>query len=732
MADEHHVPRAPFYIRVKTPTVIQMEVVECGAASLGIILGYFGKYVTLEELRTACGVTRDGVNALSILSAAENYGLKCEGFRLELEELYDMPLPLIAYWNFEHFIVIEGFSREGVFVNDPAFGPMTITYEELDSSFTGLALTFSLTDKFVKSGKPESVISGIVNRLKVQKTAFLFSIIVGFCLIVPKLALPAFAQIFIDEIFVNQSFTWQNGFLLSMAVIAVIALSFEFLQFLTLGRLFIQLSIDFSYKYFYHVLRLPIGFYAQRFSGEIANRADINNSVAQMIFQKLAILIIDVMMVIFFGVIMFYYDPLVAALGISMTLCNLAIMSYLFRSRKDAYASFQQSVGKSMGYAIGILGNIETIKAASSEYKTFNRWAGYYTKTLNAQQIIAKKEVIAGAIPTFLETLTTIAVLGLGSYRVISGSLTIGMLIALRILMANFMSPITRLVDFSQQIRLLQVDISRLDDVLKNPIDPVLVREEEETEIFKLQGEVEFKNVTFGFNPLSDPILSDVSFKLTPGQSLGLVGPTGCGKSTIAKLLAGLYEPWSGEIVFDGISKKELARSVITESLMMVEQDPYIFAGSVKDNITCFEILPEQHDMIKAAQDACIHDDIMLRKGGYELQLESEGKNLSGGQRQRLEIARALIKKPVILIMDEATSALDSETELKVTNNIRRLGCTLIVIAHRLSTVRHCDEIVVLDKGKVKQRGHHQQLFDEGGPYRELVELENETVVTQV
>ncbi len=695
---------------------------------MAIILGYYGKYVTLEELRGACGVTRDGVNALSILSAAETYGLKGDGYRLELEELYDMPLPLIAYWNFEHFVVIEGFSRDAVYINDPASGPAKISYEALDRAFTGLVLTFEPTEKFTKTKNPDSFIKGLINRVKQEKLAFLFAFFVGICLVVPKLVLPAFAQIFIDNVFVNGFFSWKKGFMYSMAIISIIAISLEFLQRFILGRMFIQLSINYSSHFLYHILRLPIGFYAQRFSGEIANRMEINNTVAYTIFQQLATVLIDAIVIIFFGIVMFYYDPVIASVGILMTILNFSIMRYLYQSRSDAYASYQQALGKSLGYSIGALSNIETIKASSSEYKLFNRWSGYYTKTLNAQQNIFKRDLIAILIPSFLEVLTTIAILGLGSYRVIIGSLTIGMLISLRILMTNFMTPLTRLVNFSQSMQLLQVDIARLDDVLKNPIDAELVKEEanKEPAIFdyQLQGNIELKDLSFGFNPLADPILSEISFKLSSGQSLGIVGSTGSGKSTLAKLLAGLYEPWQGNVLFDGKPRQALPRTLITNSLATVEQEPFVFIGSVKENITCFELVPDQLAMIKAAQAACIHDEIMLRKGGYELMLQSEGKNLSGGELQRLEIARALIKSPSILILDEATSSLDTETEQKVMNNIRRLGCTTIMIAHRLRTVRQCDEIIVLDKGKIVQRGNHEKLSGVPGHYRELLELE--------
>lgn len=725
------IPKPPFYTREKTPTVIQMEAIECGAACLGMILGYYGKYVTLEELRSACGVTRDGVNALSILMAAEKYGLNCEGHRVELEELYDMPLPLIAFWNFDHFVVIEGFSKNYVYINDPALGPIRISYEEFETSFTGLILIFEVGPNFQKSKAPPGIATQLYHRLKGYQLPILYAILSGVALVLLQLALPAFTQVFIDNILMQQMYAWGPWFIFGIVAVMLLSAMFFYLQEVVLSRLMLKLSVEFSSTFVWHILRLPLSFYNQRYSGEVANRVNLNDSVAHAISKKLCVLLIDAFSTVVFGAVMFYYDSLIALIGVLMSLGNLALLNYLYRSRTDAYACYQNTLGKSYAYSISSLKSMETIKATSMENKVFSKWVGYYTRTVNALQTIDKKDVIANIVPSFLETLTMIIVLGLGSWRVINGYMTIGMLIALKILMQNFMAPIVSLVNSLQTIQLLIVDFNRLDDVLKNPVDKELLengdRPQDVTtagQLLKLKGFTEVRQVTFGYNPLADPILKDISFSVNPGKTIALVGTSGSGKSTLAKIIGGLFIPWKGVIFFDHIPRNQLARDVVTNSVAIVEQEPFLFSASIKENLTVFEPFVNYDELITAAKDACIHDEIISRQGGYDLKLENEGGNLSGGQRQRLEIARALIKNPSILILDEATSAVDSETELKIFNNIRRRGCSCILIGHKLSTIRYCDEIIVIENGKVLQQGTHDELMLTSGAYKDLYEIE--------
>ena len=399
--NETEIPKPSFYSRVRTPTVIQMEAIECGAAALSIILGYYGKYVSLEELRTTCNVTRNGVSALDILKAAEKYDLTCEGHRVELEELYDMPLPLIAFWNFDHFLVIEGFSEKYVFINDPAYGPLRISYEELDEYFTGLVLIFQTTPAFQKSGEPPSIFKLLIERLRDYRASLVFAVLAGIALLFPKLALPAFTQIFIDDILIRGLTTWGAWIIFSMGIAFVLALAFDYIQRTILSRLMIKLSIDFSSKFLRHILYLPMEFYKQRYTGEVANRLNLNDSMSDVIANKLTMLVIDALSASAFAIIMFYYDPILALFGIAMTLANLLLMRFLYRAWTDSYAYYQKSIGRSIAYSISSLQSMETIKSTSMENQIFSRWAGYYTKAINSYQSLCKTEVISGVLPSF-------------------------------------------------------------------------------------------------------------------------------------------------------------------------------------------------------------------------------------------------------------------------------------------------------------------------------------------
>ncbi|MFI0435032.1 MAG: NHLP family bacteriocin export ABC transporter peptidase/permease/ATPase subunit [Parachlamydiaceae bacterium] len=717
--------------RVKTPTVIQMEAVECGAASLGIILGYYGCYVPLEKLRVLCGVTRDGSNALNIIKAGQSLGLEGRGFRKELDQLADLPLPFIAHWGLNHFLVIEGFSDRDVYINDPATGPRKISYREMDANFTGIILSFIPGSSFKKNAKPSLFSSFFFRRMVQSKGALSLIILVSLCIIIVQLSLAAFSQVFLDYLVQGKALDLASYFIWGMCFLFILMALFSSLKEQLLNRLYLKLSILFSTEFFWHIISLPISFFAQRYAGEIAHRMSLNDSVASSLVIVATKGVLNVLLASVFGVVLFCYDTLIASITLAIVLINLSVIYFLYRSRQDAYACYQQVIGKSNAFSIGGLGSIETLKATSSESKFFSRWIGYYTKSLNVLQNMTKIDVISGVLPPFLEAIGTMSVLMVGIWRIMNGDLTVGMLLAITIIVKNFTWPVYSLLGLIQSIQLVKVNAERLEDVLKNPSDPALKIADDSFKnpdahhpTIKLEGFLDVKNISFGFNPNADPIFEEVSLSLAPGRSVALVGESGSGKSTIAKLIGGFFVPLKGEILFDGLPRAEISRTLMTNSLAIVEQEPSLFSDTIRDNITLMERYPIQEDVIRAAQDACIHDDIMKRKGGYDLMLEANGVNLSGGQRQRLQIARALYRDPTILILDEATSALDSETEAEVIKNIRRRGCACLMVAHRLSTVMNCDEILVLSKGRVVQRGSHAELMKEPGQYKTLVEIE--------
>ena len=726
---EHHTasPKAKTFWRQKTPTVIQMEAVECGAASLSIILSWFGKYVPLEELRIECGVSRDGSNALNLIQASKKYGLEGHGYRLELEEVLEAESPAIIFWEFNHFLVLEGFGKNCVYLNDPAMGPRSVSYEEFDEGYIGIAIFFEKTKEFKSGGKPPSITKEIFKRLKSVPTPLLYLFLAGLCLLIPGLALPAFTRIFIDNILIANLLAWRWDFLGAMFIALIIQGALSALQNYFLNRLNGKLSLRFSSDFLWHILRLPVSFYSQRYTAEIAYRTTFNNRIASMLTGSLATTFINLVLIIFYGIIMFQYDIIIAWIGVFAALGNLWMMILIQRSRMDSYARLQQERSKALGNALGGLQYIETIKSTGTETDFFARFTGYFTKNINAQQEISRKDTLLSTFPPLLQSIAIMFLLGIGGYRAMYGDLTIGMLIALQTLLVTFLQPVGQFVNFGQLIQNMKIDIGRLNDVLAYPVDRVyhIPSSPDLSEIEKLEGHLEFKNVTFGYSPLAPPLIENLSFVIKPGQRLALVGPTGCGKSTIAKLACGLYIPWSGEILYDHRPYTEIRPEAMHRSLSTVDQEIFLFSGTIRENLTLWDTTLDEKMLTTAAHDAEIHAEILVRPNGYDSLLEEGGKNLSGGQRQRLEIARSLVYYPSILVLDEATSSLDSETEKIISDNLRRRGCSCIMIAHRLSTIQDCDEILVISEGKVTQRGKHDDLKNQKGIYQDLVQSES-------
>ena len=771
-------------MRVKTPTIIQMEAVECGAASLAILLSYYERIVPLAELRIECGVSRDGSNASNLILAARRYGMVAGGFKVEhLEQLQEVLPPYIVFWDFNHFIVVEGFGKNCVYINDPATGPRKVSFKEFDEAYTGIVLVMKPGEGFQKGGQKRSMVTALASRLANSRRALVFCLLTGLFLTFPRLTVPAFTQVFVDRILVENLQDWLRPMILGMLIAAVVQGLLMRMQLKTLRKLLIKLSVTMSGQFLWHILRLPVEFYAQRFSGEISSRMQLNDKVAEVLSGRLATTVIDTVMMGFYAVLMFTYDWLLTTITILFAALNFVALQTLSRSRVDANISLAQEYGKVSGVAIGGIQAIETVKASGLESDLFTKFAGYYTKALNAQQKLGLQTRILNVLPTLLTALATASILVIGGFRVINGSLSIGMLVAYQLLATSFLKPVNSLINFGSTLQELESDLNRLDDVLQNPIDgsrnvrsraksgnrsnkngkdthrllnPVnpiqsncsaqelsesknghqvtkidsnkslkLVSKSPRFPIsqdsFQLQGSVELRQLTFGYSNLEAPLIEDLNLTVKPGQRIALVGGSGSGKSTIAKLICGLYPFWSGDILFDGISRTQIPHSVLANSLAMVEQEIFLFAGTIRDNLTLWDSTIPEADLVKACQDAAIHEAILSLPGGYDAQLGEGGMNLSGGQRQRLEIARALVRNPSILVLDEATSALDAETEKIVDRNLRRRGCSCIVVAHRLSTIRDCDEIIVLQQGKVVQRGTHEELREQEGTYMRLI-----------
>jgi NHLM bacteriocin system ABC transporter peptidase/ATP-binding protein len=715
-----------------------MEAVECGAASLAIVLGYHRRFVPLEELRVECGVSRDGSKASNIVRAARRYGLRATGVRKEPAELRPLPVPMIVHWNFNHFVVVEGFVDDRVYLNDPATGPVEVSADEFDQSFTGVALTFEPGDDFAPAGERAGLIKPLRRRAKGLATALAFVVLAGIALFVPGLVAPTFTRIFVDQILIKGLGSWMRPLLLVMAATALLLAALTALQQRYLLRLETRLSLGTSSQFFWHVLRLPIDFFNQRYAGEIGNRVTLNDRVAALLSGDLATTALSLMVIAIYALIMLQYDLILSLVSMVTALLNVMALRHVAARRAVLNQRLMQDRGKLMGTAMEGLQTIETLKAGGSESDFFARWAGYQAKVANASQRLQLTERLLGAVPPLLMSVNVALVLGIGGLRVMDGHLTMGMLMAFQSLTLAFLTPVNRLVGLGGQLQEVKGGLNRLDDVLRAPLDPKArpiieaAAPNSQTpngqtsngQSPKLEGYLSMCGVTFGYSRLEPPLIQDFNLSLRPGSRVALVGGSGSGKSTVAKLVAGLYEPWAGEVLFDGRPGPEIPRSVLSQSLAVVDQEISLFEATLRDNLTLWDPTVSEQSVIDAAKDACIHDDITIRAGGYGASIEEGGRNLSGGQRQRLEIARALVVNPRILVLDEATSALDPTTEKILDDNLRRRGCTCLIVAHRLSTIRDCDEIIVLEKGQVVQRGTHAQLMADRGAYARLIASE--------
>lgn len=711
--------------RVKTPTLLQMEALECGAAALGIILAYYGRYVPLDELREDCGVSRGGSKALNILKAGRHYNMECKGLRMGIKVLSKFKLPVILFWNFNHYVVLEGINGDKVYINDPATGPRKVSFKEFDKAFTGIVLTFKPSPEFEKGGEKPSTFQALRRRLTIAHTGLVFAVLAGVALVIPGLVVPVFSKIFVDNILVEGSRDWVRPLLLGMLLTALLRAGLNWIQQQTLLRQQSKLAIISSAMFYRHVLRLPINFFTQRYGGEIGNRLALNDTVSNLLTGSLASTVISIFTAIFFAVLMMLYDPMLTLIGLFFASTNVIILRWVNRKRADLQQRELQESGKLLGMAMNGLQMIETIKASSSESDFYSRWSGQLAKLRNASQEMERWTTLLMPIPTAVTSLSTAVVLGVGSLRVMDGDFTVGMLVAFQSLMASFLAPFNSIVELGTELQTLKGDMNRLDDVTKHEEDPLYEAEKKTSnkkrKIIRLSGMVEFKGVTFGFSKFDEPLIKDFNLTLMPGSRVALIGSSGSGKSTIAKLISGIYEPWEGEILFDGIPRKDIPRDVFLNSFSFVDQEIIFFQGSIRDNITMWNHTIPDQQIVRAAKDGCIHEIISTRPGGYHSMLDENGANLSSGQRQRLEIARSLASDPSIVVLDEATSAMDTQTEKRIDCNLRRRGCTCLIVAHRLSTIRDCNEIVMLSLGKIVARGKHDELIRQDGPYSQLI-----------
>lgn len=706
----------------KVPVVMQMEALECGAASLAMVCAYYDKWIPLEQIRLDCGVSRDGANAKNLLVAARSYGFTAKGYRYEPEDLRRLgKFPCIIHWNFNHFVVLDGFRGNKAYLNDPAKGSYSVSMDAFDNAFTGICLMFEPNETFVPSGKQKSVFSFAMSRLKGAKAAVAFVVLTTLISALIGIISPAFSRIFMDRLLTRESPEWFYPFMIALSVMSALKLLISALETYYSNRINAKLATVGSTSFLWKVLHLPMDFFSQRLAGDIQGRQGSNAGIANSVVNTFAPLALNAIMMVFYLVVMIRYSWILTLVGVSSLVINAFMARIISKKRINITRIQMRDAGKLAGATIAGVEMIETIKASGAENGFFERWAGYQASVNSAKVRFAKMNQYLGMIPAAVSTVTGIAVLTLGIWFAMEGSFTVGMIMAFQGMLSSFSAPASTFISAGQTMQEMRTQMERIDDVMLYREDECYKSEGKEGDLEKLMGNIELKNVTFGYSRLSEPIIKNFSLTVRPGERIALVGSSGCGKSTISKLVSGLYQPWSGEILYDGKPLSEVDRNVFTGSIAVVDQEITLFEDSISDNIKMWDTSIEDFEMILAARDAQIHEEIMRRDGGFNYKIAEGGKNFSGGQRQRLEIARVLAKDPTVVILDEATSALDAKTEFDVVNAVKERGITCIVVAHRLSTVRDCDQIIVLENGVAVERGTHEELYAKGGLYTRLI-----------
>ncbi|MEU6841955.1 NHLP family bacteriocin export ABC transporter peptidase/permease/ATPase subunit [Streptomyces sp. NPDC046716] len=710
---------------VRTPTVLQMEAVECGAAALAMVLAHHGRHVPLEELRIACGVSRDGSRASNLLKAARSYGMTARGMQMEPAALAEVQGPAILFWEFNHYVVYEGltrrFGRRGVSINDPDKGRRFVPLEDFDSSFTGVVLVLEPGDGFTAGGRRPGVLKALPGRLRGTTGTMLAALLASLLLVAVGAAVPALSKTYIDLFLIGDQTSLLGALFASMGAMVALTAALTWLQQANLLRGRIISSTLSSARFFGHLLRLPVTFFSQRSPADLVQRLQSNDAVAETLARDLTAAGVDGIVVLLYAALLWSYDPQLTMVGVGIALLNVVAMRIVVRLRATGTQKLRADSARLTNTSYTGLQLIETMKATGGEDGYFRKWAGQHATTLEEQQKLGVPSAWLGIVAPTLATLNSALILWIGGLRAIEGHLSVGLLVAFQALVTRFTAPITRLNGVAGRIQDFAADVARLKDVENFPVDTLYARPEQAQSTRRLRGQVELDGITFGYSPLDKPLLSGFSLTVGPGQQVALVGGSGSGKSTVSRLISGLYAPWEGVIRIDDRRLDDIPRGALAASVSFVDQDVFLFEGTVRDNVALWDPSITDEAVMEALRDACLYDVVARRTGGIHGRVEQDGRNFSGGQRQRLEIARALVRRPSILVLDEVTSALDAETERHVMDNIRRRGCACVVIAHRLSTVRDSDEIVVLDQGQIVERGRHEHLVAAGGPYAELV-----------
>ncbi|MEE1157929.1 MAG: ATP-binding cassette domain-containing protein [Atopobiaceae bacterium] len=710
---------------VKVPVVLQMEELDGGAACLGMVMGYHRKWVGLDQLRIACEISRDGIQPESIRRAAENYGLDCRIESLSFEELKERTeLPAIIVWNKTRYVVFCGSDRKGLCINHPAKGKQHVGEDEFRKRYAGTRLCLTPGEKFEPSGKKPGIFDHLRSVLRTHESVVRLVMVTSVLATFAAILSPVFTRIFTDYVLGQDTSSWYPGVLYAFAALIAFQLIASVINQILIIRAKGKVAATSSARFLRHVLYMPIDFFYQHKAGDLADRQNSNNEIAETLIGQLAPLLINLVMLVFYLVVMAQYNLLLTAIGAATVVVNLFVIRKVGSMRREITAAGARNRANLAAATISGIDMIESIKATGSEDGYFERWAGQHTSLANTKTQFSKKTMYLGNFPAFVQELSDYVVMFMGFILIVQGQFTAGLLLTFLQFLKAMMAPVNMLLDAGENLQIMGAAIERVNDVMECPEEEGVHAQYDAESVRnaqKLSGSIEIKDVTFGYSHSSEPLIENFSLSLAPGERVALVGASGSGKSTIAKMLVGIHKPWSGEILFDGQRIDEIPRAVFKGSLTMVDQQVVLFHDTIENNIKMWDETIEDFEMVISARDAGIHKQIVLRKGGYQMMVEEGGRNLSGGERQRIEIARVLSSDPSILIMDEATSALDARTEYEISEYVHARGITCIIVAHRLSTIRDCDEIIVLDRGKVVQRGTHEELMGEGGLYKQLI-----------
>ena len=705
-----------------TPLIMQLEALECGAASLAMIMAYYGKWIPLEQVRVDCGVSRNGSNAKNILRAAQKYGFKTKGFAYNIKKLKEKGrFPAIIHWGGGHFVVLNGIKGNKAIINDPAKGLVKMDLETFDKFFTGVYLELEPDETFVPSGKKKSILEFAKKRLKGATALIAFFALTTIIFYLFGIINPVMSQVFVDYLLGGNNPTWLLPFIIIFAAIGLLQVLVTLVQDLYQYKVRGKLDLLGSTSYMWRILRLPIEFFSQRMVGDLQTRQGENASIAETLVNVFAPLLFNTIMIVVYLVFMINKSWILTLVGVTTVVVNAFMSRYMAKKRVNLARVQARDKARLSSMTSKGIEMIETIKSNGAEQAYFSSWSEAQDEAIKGRIRMAKTSQFLGFIPAFISMLANYSVLILGVYFTIQGEFSIGSILAFQGLLSSFLSPAMTIISSGQTLQEMRTQMERVDDVLEYPLDENVTRSIPTGNIAKIKGNLILKDITFGYSRLDRPILSNFNLEIKQGQKVAIVGSTGSGKSTLSKLISGLYSPWSGEIIFNGKKINEIDHEIFTSSIAVVDQDITLYEDTISNNIKMWDESIEDYEVIMACNDAQIHKQIMSREGGYNAPILEGGKNLSGGEKQRLEIARSLASDPSIIILDEATSALDAKTEFEVVKAIKARGITTIVIAHRLSTIRDADLIVVLDKGHIVEQGTHEELMQLKGSYYDLV-----------